>query len=899
MPSLPITTSPNIAILDSKLQANLCVGNFIIDITPSVWISTGYNNVIGAKVQIINPYGVTVRDYPDNYDITPAFSGGMKATASIAVPTQAGTYQYGKYAISIKLTDADGTVYVITKPLSICAPNSLDSSKKYGNLSAKLTGVCNEGKVYVLVDNLPTYKGFNSESSTQGFTLDYPSGSGKSSFNTPQGSFAVQLFEGEYKIKGSVCATYNYGDNVYAKINYIVNYTKGIICSLDIDCVFSGLNNLAQKLNSDCSEAEKKDTQIRINAATLLIDTIDFGVKAGEDVSDYIFNLEDVLGVTCSCSFNNGTPIFNNDPSRDVLIQGCNVEKEIVGLTTIYTINNYSYYASVSPNGGVLNVTDVVLNGCVQSQNITFNIGTAYDQIKGLANSSLVESNFWSAVIKKSLNNIDATCLGLSPTQLQNTTLDGLVQAMIAKSCAGATCTSSVDSITSTQNGGDVIIRWTETNAYSLHIYVDGELKSTVLGNVNSYTLADYADGATHTYRVVSRCSNGVFGTALQSTFGYTGCPQINTPTGTTNNVYNATCPYDLTGLIYGLPTGIEAEWHNANNHLSSSLIADPTKVSDGVYYVFSTNGANCYSQGVKVIVTCAVSSSCSAPQNVTVTSIIGGLKVAFLSALYPPPSNSYTVKRKHAASADIDGSYTIIGTANFNVSTGKWEITDNSAVNNTLYTYKAISNCAVPQSTLVNFANITCPTIALTVDNTSESYSFSPLGGEIDKYEVEIWDSAGITKIHTDTYTPSFTNPISGSFTYLTQGTTYKTRLVASIGAASFPCPFIAKTTMSTAIAVTGTIAVGAASKVIVTLANTYSCNLTFSLLGTFDSGGGNFSAPVTVLAGSYSGQYNLGSVIGCMKASITGNNYVTYLQTCGGQQYVFTLTITTTVCV
>lgn len=796
---MQITTSPNIAVLDSEIIADLSSGQFTVNLSPSVWIGSGEDNVLGAKVKMVNPYGVTVRDYPTNYDTAPAFSGGIEANVSFAVPTQAGNYQYGKYIISVQLTDADGTNYVVTKTVSICAPNTLDKTKKYGSLSAKLSGVCIDGKVYVLVDNVPTYKGVIAESTTQNFTLDYPTGSGLSPLTTVQGSFSVQLFEGVYKIVGSVIATYNYGDNVFVKVLYNVDYSKPIICSLDDACVFTGLDALYAKLNSDCSDVEKKDTAARVERATLLLAAIDFGARSGDDVSSLIDDLEDVLGLTCSCNFDNGTPIINNNPSGDILIQGCNVEKEVVGLTTVYTIDNYRYVATVPDNGGVFTISTVVLNGCVQSQSYSFNIETAYSQIKGLANANIGEAQFWAGVIKKTLNSMDVSCLGITPTELNLLTLDALMQLMIDKACSGGNCSSTINTVTATQDGGDVIVSWTETGAYSADIYIDGLFTANVLNDLLSYRLVDYADGLTHTYRIISKCANGIYGSALQSTFGFTGCAAINTPQVSSTSISNATCPFDLTGLVYGLPTGIEAEWHTANNHLATSLLANPTAVSDGVYYVFATDGANCFSAvSVKVIVTCAVSSSCSAPQNLAVATIIGGLKITFQSALYPPPSNSYTIKRKLASDPDIDGSYVTIGAPTYNVSTGKWEITDTGSLSNTLYTYKAISNCtSSTPSVMVNYANINCPTLATTSDETSISYNFTDTGGDIDKYEVEIWDLSGVTLIHTDTYlSPSGT--MNGEFDYLDSGIGYKIRIVPFIGTDSFPCPFITKYTQS-----------------------------------------------------------------------------------------------------
>ena len=795
-----ITTSPNIATLDSKIVANQCDGNFLIDLSPSVWIASGKDNVLGSKVKLVNPYGVTVRDYPSNFDAAPSFSGGMDAVTSISIPTQAGNYQYGKYSVYVQLTDADGTIYEIVKYQSICAPNTADKGKKYGNLGVKLTGICNQGKVYVLVDEVPTYKGLIAESSTQNFTLDYPTGSGLPPISdTTQGAFSVPLFEGVYKLTGNVCATYNYGDNVYAQVPYQVNYSKAVICSLDEGCVFVGLAALYEKLNSDCSEEEKNDTRSRIERAALLKYLIDTGVQSGEDVSDYIQDLEDVLGQTCSCDFNNGTPIVNNNPAEDVVIQGCNVEREEVGLTTTYTINNYSYSASVSSNGGILNISNVVLNGCAQSQNITFNINNAYTQIRQLANASLSQAQYWAAIVMKVLRGVDAECLGITTGQLATISLDQFIQKIIDKACAGAGCDSIVNTIQAIQDGGDVVVSWTQTGASYLDIYVDGVLVATALSSLSSYRLNGFADGVSHTYQIVSKCGNGVLGSSLQGTFGYAGCPVINAPAVSSSSVSNATCPFDLTGLVSGLPTGIEAEWHTANNHLPTSLVPDPTNVSDGIYYVFGTDGDNCYSNtGTKVIVTCAVASSCSAPQNLSVSAIIGGFKVYFKSALYPPSGNSYTVKRKDAAAPDVDANYTTIGTPVFNASSGKWEITDNTAANNTLYTYKAISNCDTPRYILLNFANIVCPSLSLTSDEDSISYSFAPAGGQVDKYEVEIWNSAGTTKLHTDTFLPALSNPTTGMFTYLSSGTSYKIRLVSYIGDYSSFCPFVSKSTVS-----------------------------------------------------------------------------------------------------
>src|SRR6185503_14988704 len=130
MPATNITNSANIASLDSKIVVDECAGNFYTDITPSIWIGTGYNNVLGASVQIVNPYGVIIKNYPTSgYDIYPP----MSSVVTVAIPTQAGNYQYGQYSVNVQLTDANGNVYTVSKQLTICAPNPQNKTVKYGS----------------------------------------------------------------------------------------------------------------------------------------------------------------------------------------------------------------------------------------------------------------------------------------------------------------------------------------------------------------------------------------------------------------------------------------------------------------------------------------------------------------------------------------------------------------------------------------------------------------------------------------------------------------------------------------------------------------------------------------------------------------------------------------------
>lgn len=793
MPTV-ITDSVNIASLDSKILSDLCDGTFNVDISPSVFIGSGADNIMGANVRITNPYNVVIKQYPTSgYDIYPPFTDVVE----VDIPTQASNYQYGQYKVEVELIDANGTVYTVSKLINICVPDAANKTRNYGSLSAKLNGVCKEGKVYVEADNVPTYNGAISDSRVNDFTLEYPTGSGRDVLETTTGSFSTDLFEGVYKFAGTVCAHYSFGDNTFANVNYKLKREKNIRCLLDETCIYAKLAQLDAQTKSDCTEGEKIDTQNVIIGALRLIKTIEVATNAGFDAGDYIDELESLLGCVCTCNCADGTPIINNNPSKDFSIEGCNVTKTTVGLTDSYLINNYAYTVAISPNGNAITISAPILDECTQTQTITFNIAAVYSQIKNqIVNTT--EYNFWASVINNTWDSLGITCVGISQLLWDSYTFAQRTQAIINQLCVGGTCNAQITDESISNVAANVVKNWNnDENVYEVAAYLDGVLKGTVLAPVETFTFVDAADGDTHTWTLVAKCTNGSIGNSLNGTFTYFGCPAIATPVVSLNSVPSATCPYNLTALVSGLAAGITAEWHNLNNTNTSSLVADPTNVSDGTYFVFGKDSNGCYSASAQVIVVCSTATNCSAPQNLLVESITDGFRVRFQGAAFPPPLNSYTVKRRLTSDPDISGSYTTIGTPTWNATVNRWEILDTTASDNTSYTYRAVSNCSstAPYIDYV-FANITCPTVTLTPDNNSLDYSFTGVGGGVDKYEVKIYESDGTTLIHTDTIVPAFSNPITGTFIYLDSDVDYKVRVRVYIGTYYKDCPLIAVTT-------------------------------------------------------------------------------------------------------
>lgn len=790
MPSTTINASSNIAVLDSKIVADLCIGKFYIDISDSTYIGSGADSVLGANVQITNPLGVIVKPFGSNYEIAPGLSAGMDAVIAYNVPTVAGNYMYGSYTVTVELYDEDGTRYTVTKTFSICEPDSKNKTLNYGKLSARINGNCKDGKVIILVDNVPAYKGKLVESQVNAFTLLYPTESGLDPIETTVGTFSVQLYEGQYKLSGTICALYALGDNVFVKIKYKVKREKIIKCILDECCIQQRFVALNESRLSDCSPDEKENTANIIVDALMLIKCIQLTADCGEDPSDMVTQLEQLLGCSCTCNCNEGIALIDGTPTRDITIEGCNVVKTSLGLTDSYLINVYGYLYTVVENGGILTVTPPLTDGCTKSQEFTFSVTKMYAAIKAQIDN-MTEYQWWGEVISNVWDGLDVTCLGVTSQQWATMTYKERTQAIINAICGGGKCVATLTDAVAEIDGSGIVFSWSaeSSGVAAVDLFLNGLLVATVLPGVFSYEYT-LASEQQYEYKIIAKCSNGNIGSSYAGTINYLRRIFVAPP-----SIYSPyivqTCPNDLTINVHDLPKGISAEWHSANNTKASTLVADPTNALQGTYFVFAKDSDNVYSEGVQVQLVCETTGSCSAPQNLQIVPVTGGNQVQFQSAAYPPPANSYTVKRKLASAADLAGNYTTLGSPVWAAPLNRWVITDNSALTNTKYTYRAISNCGSTSPYLdAEYASLVCPTLIFTPYATDMAYRFTGVGGQVDKYKVIIYSDAGSTVVHTNTHVPSFSTPITGRFFYLDPGTHYWIGVQVHIGDYVKVCP-------------------------------------------------------------------------------------------------------------
>lgn len=333
---LNITDSDDILILDTAVTADLCEGILHVNLDPTTWIGAGAGYAQGAKVKITNPVGIVVKDYGDDFDIDTPFIYDYEYT----LPTTANNYQYGDYKVEVTLTDAEGNEYTLEKTVNICPPNSKNKTKRQGCLSAQIIAKCKDAKVLIILNNLPPYKGKAVASQENDLELEYPTGSETEPLSSTYGSFSAALYEGVYRLTGTVCGAYNMGDNVVIKVPYKVDCDKRVICKLDECCVQAKLDELYKRLDSDCTTAEKENTNSLIFETLTLLQLAKGAQECGEDPSDYIVRMEGVLGCTCSCNCDEGSSLGTPTPAEDIIIEGCGFTWETGGLTKVLTIYN-------------------------------------------------------------------------------------------------------------------------------------------------------------------------------------------------------------------------------------------------------------------------------------------------------------------------------------------------------------------------------------------------------------------------------------------------------------------------------------------------------------------------------------------------------------------------------
>jgi len=717
MPAQVITNSTKVSSLDFKVVFDQNTGLIYVDVLPTTWIGGGASTVLGAKVKILTPTGSILKDYGGGYDIAPP----MTSVFSVVYPKALSKYMTGTFKIFVKLFDGTNT-YELEKQRLVC-------DLKSDAISGYIKADCSAGKALASLYATPAYQGLMPESNVYALKYYYPSVSEVAPETMTRPMFEVTAYAGENKLSGTVVGAYNFGDNVFVKVKYTVSITKKIRCSFNLCGAFQCLEALYKQRDS-CSGAQQAAANEAINQATFLITIISVGQQAtcDEDVSDYIDQLEQLLGCDCGCEIGEG---FSRTPVESYQINGCNTTYSKNGLTNVWNIDNYEYVVQLQDgNTSYFSITAPSLNGCTKYQTMNFNITELAKSLITLFKDNVTIKELYWNIDAERWRQVNPKCLTTPLTWSTMTDLE-IKQLIIDKICAA-------------QSGGGGS---TGTNSPTLQL----------------------------------NCGAAVFSSNFVS--GQPSSGIVTIPVVVTG--YNGTVSGTITG------TNFSGTLQTTNVTLATTQLSFLVNYDGGG--VASQRNLTVNIAGAANTVACVVSaqvtnlSTCSAPLSLAVTRGVSGNIISFAPATSAPAS--YQVLRRYFGSVDAPGSYTTIGTPTYNSGTGLFSIVDATApVDNNVYIYKAVSLCADGSRpfAFTYFANMTCPNdVAYTVTNNSISFSFtnSGVGGDVNRYEVSLWNISQTVQIGgTQTFTTVFPSPMTGIFTGLAINTNYFVKIVQRI---------------------------------------------------------------------------------------------------------------------
>lgn len=702
--SVKAVNSANTTTLASKVVVNLSTGIITVDLSPSVFIAP---TAVSALVTIKDRAGIVLA--------SKVFSEVETDTLTADIPTIDSVYKWGDYSVETLLTDA-GATYLDINKRSVAYPDK--PNVNYGIIGLDIRAKCQLGKTMVLASTPPDYQGkpFTSYSELGGFY--YPNGSAEASLITTFTPFYAKLKEGRNEFKTTTSATYDFDNNFSIVVDFKGTLSKNIVCYSDLCVAYAAIHDLIEKAAVSCDSFEVESLQSKIDTSVKLVSLITLGDQCSFDTGDLVAELETLLKVNMSCP---GIPALElaGTPADSVIIQGCNVEEEMVGLTSRYTINNYAYEISLQNQQGAVTRTNTT-DGCTKIITLSFDWSVVADimltQFEGSKN------NRFLSIINTALNSVTVGCV-TSLTTWRTADLIGKFDLLIAKMCA---CCSD-----------------------------------TVVGLIN----------------VVPDCETAVITENFQTGISDTGSIAIPiTVTGAAGSITASVTGTGLSGSLATMPVVLGGSTITVPVSYNGSGSAGSRNATVTIF--FGDSSAACV-----IPLNITSDPICTAPGVPVVNKSGNVITVGFGAATSEPPLYRVQRRLKSAADIDanytiLSGSPAYnISTSKYEISE-----TWTSAELNKVWIYKAISLCtglSRPFS-IKEYISQTCPVVTIGKSSTTVTYSFPHVGGDTNQYRVALYN--GITLIGTIQTKAVSPSPVTGSFTGLTASTAYSVKVYNEI---------------------------------------------------------------------------------------------------------------------
>ena len=345
-------------------------------------VYTDVSGVTGTVYTVTSPTGIT----STSSNVAP------NGSTTIAIYTVGGIATYGLYTISGVLTDDDGT-YTVTKTFNLCRPTQCEGDKKTNNgcLRINVQFRCQDDVVYYADITDYTYIDTEATSVEYSVTAQDPNGTLiADAADTP--SFTKEtIVNGRYFFTVDNAATYDFDDNISVTIHYKVTNAQYVAqCNINLCDVRCALVEFYEEYKDEVNtgSARGRLLQSKIQSVTMLVELIQTGIECGEDVSDYVVELEKLTGKSCSCGCGTVQPNTGVCSCNNIIFEAgtdITIEETTVNNTTTVTI-------SAVRNSCQQNVLWVTPCGS-DSTGAVGNIFKPFQTIKGAVAASTSNSN--------------------------------------------------------------------------------------------------------------------------------------------------------------------------------------------------------------------------------------------------------------------------------------------------------------------------------------------------------------------------------------------------------------------------------------------------------------------------------------------------------------------------
>lgn len=345
--SLPITTSPDISLLDFNILYDISGAIPAITLTnASVGVPSGTTrlNLCTWWYVITTPSGTAIHQGSvTSPDVTTA-NWTTLSIAPFSWPTPFGNPPCGQiefscsnpYICTLYVKDGSGNIFSLAKNTTICRPNG-NTSNTCGSFGTSIMNVqvqCNNGQIYASDTTNYTYQTTLTPSvKTNIWTLTYPQDdNGNQPANVVAENSAYVYFDIGYNSAGYRLyvrnyATYAMGDGVTIKIQYKSTDDFAVLCSIDLCKLSCQIQKFYELSKKQCGKLDDPTLNAKMTQINLLMSQALTGIMqplCGIDVAAIVAEIQGIgdFDPDCDCGCS-GAGVNLSNPTGGRTGGGC------------------------------------------------------------------------------------------------------------------------------------------------------------------------------------------------------------------------------------------------------------------------------------------------------------------------------------------------------------------------------------------------------------------------------------------------------------------------------------------------------------------------------------------------------------------------------------------------